>query len=66
MDDLKKKQHDTQHSGGQSGQPHDKEFEQQHKNPDDISQKRPPQGGHDVEQDKEKGHGKDQGQRRAS
>lgn len=46
-DDPNKKQNDPNYSGGQTGQ--GKQPEQQRKNPDDSSQKRPSQGGHDVE-----------------
>ena len=44
----------------QPGQQHGQEPGQQHNNPE----KRPPQGGHDVERDEE--NKRDQGQRRAS
>lgn len=54
--DPNKKQNDPNPSG-QTG-------EQQRKNPDDISQKRPSQGGHDVERDEE--NTRDQGQRKVS
>jgi hypothetical protein len=59
-DDLNKRQNDLRQSGQQEGQ----QSGQQQKNTDDLSQKRPSQGGTDVEQDPEK---QDQGgQRRAS
>jgi len=55
--DPNKKQNDPNQSG-QTGQ------QQQRKNPDDISQKRPSQGGHDVERDEE--NTRDQDQRKVS
>jgi hypothetical protein len=59
-DDPNKRQNDPTQSGQQQGQ----QSGQQQKNTDDISQKRPSQGGTDAEQDREK---QDQGgQRRAS
>lgn len=49
-DDPNKKQGDV----NRPGQQHDQQSGQQHKNPDDMSQKRPTQGGHDMERDQEK------------
>jgi len=59
-DDPNKRQNDPIQSGQQQGQ----QPGQQQEDTDDISQKRPSQGGTDVEQDRER---QDQGgQRRAS
>ncbi|PYS64024.1 MAG: hypothetical protein DMF76_05780 [Acidobacteria bacterium] len=63
-DDPNKKQNDPTQSGERSGQQQRQQSGQQQGNTDDISQKRPSQGGTDAEQDREK---QDQGgQRRAS
>jgi len=63
-DDLNKRQNASPQSGEQSGQQQGQKSGQQQKNTDDLSQKRPSQGGTNVEPDPEK---QDQGgQRRAS
>lgn len=64
-DDPNKKQGESIQSGGQSDQQQQgPQSGQQQRNTDDRSQKRPPQGETDIEQDREK---QDQGgQRRAS
>lgn len=62
-DDPNKRQNDPTQIGEQSGEQQGQQSGQQ-RNTDDISQKRPSQGGTDAEQDREK---QDQGeQRRAS
>ena len=58
-DDPNRKQNDMNRPGqsGQQhqnpGQQHQNPGQQQHGNPDDMSQKRPNQGGHDMEKDQE-------------